>query len=198
MNETFSDLLIKYLMQKGYAPKDKVLFKYGFNIFIRYFFLTIIVSMLILIIGDAQYILLFDFIVIIMRFHCGGYHLESAVNCFFVSVAILSIIPKIVLEINMKDFYTISLLFVCILFLYFSKSKINDKKVIRYDLLKKIEKRKRLLLVFLSIVSILFAFIDIKYTQMSTYAFLFVSLVVLIDKLRKNGGEDDGKIIWNV
>lgn len=186
MDETFADLMIDYISQKGYTPNDKILFKYGFNIFTRYFLLAIVVSIFIFIHGDAQYILLFDCVVILMRFHCGGYHLKSPINCFFVSVFVLTVMPKIILTLNIKFYCIIVLLFASVLHLSFSKSIQNSRKVIRQGLMKKIDKRKKVLLLFLSISSILFIIVDIKYTQMCVFALSFVSSVILLDKSAKN------------
>lgn len=198
MLENFSSNFIKYLKYKGYPPKDEVLFKYGFNIFCRYLALILVLSVILSFIGDIKYILVFDFIVVIMRFHCGGYHLKSAMNCFVVSLLVLSIIPKLVLKIQIVDFYIISLLVLSVIFLCFIKPKSNEKKQVRDDLINRIEKRKNKLLILISSLSLVLYCIDPIYIKMVAFALLFIITVVIIDRLKKDGGENYGRTIQNV
>ena len=83
--ENIVDYILKKMNKNNYIPQDINLFKYGLNIFIRYiiFFLTIffITSFC----ENFINVLLFDFTLIVLRFHCGGYHSENIYTCFFLS-----------------------------------------------------------------------------------------------------------------
>lgn len=148
--ENIVDYILKKMNKNNYIPQDINLFKYGLNIFIRYiiFFLTIffITSFC----GNFINVLLFDFTLIVLRFHCGGYHSENIYTCFFLSVFAMAVLPQILVRININKVINFFITELFIMLQIIKKPIKNIKKIYDKQFIKKMEIRKTIILVFLN------------------------------------------------
>ena len=156
--ENIVDYILKKMNKNNYIPQDINLFKYGLNIFIRYiiFFLTIffITSFC----GNFINVLLFDFTLIVLRFHCGGYQSENIYTCFFLSVFAMAVLPQILVRININKVINF---FITELFIMLQIIK---------QFIKKMEIRKTIILVIINIIYLFLLYYDCNLGKMVTYA----------------------------
>ena len=80
--EGIGDYVLKKMNKKNYVPHDVILFKYGLNIFVRYVVFFLIIFFITFFCGNITNVLMFDLTLILLRFHCGGYHSKNVYSCF--------------------------------------------------------------------------------------------------------------------
>ena len=168
--ENIVDYILKKMNKNNYIPQDINLFKYGLNIFIRYiiFFLTIffITSFC----GNFINVLLFDFTLIVLRFHCGGYHSENIYTCFFLSVFAMAVLPQILVRININKVINFFITELFIMLQIIKKPIKNIKKIYDKQFIKKMEIRKTIILVIINIIYLFLLYYDCNLGKMVTYA----------------------------
>lgn len=124
---------------------------------------------------------MFDLTLILLRFHCGGYHSKNVYSCFLLSVFTMAIIPQILLDINISkviNFFITELLISLQIVLEPVK---NANKIYNEKFIKNIRKRKNIILLVINIIYI-FLFNYYNFGRMVTYAcgFNFLSVVIAI------------------
>lgn len=180
--------ILEYIHTKEYNLKDKELFMYGLNIFLRYLLFGFSMFLLLLIMGNIKYILIFDIILIILRFHCGGYHATSISKCFILSIITLVIVPEIVISINIDMNLSFILITICFVFMFYLNPLQNANKMLSYNLIKQINTRKKIILIIIYILYLLYFIqsnISAQYANMVMLAFLCNVFSIMIELVRK-------------
>lgn len=180
--EGIGDYVLKKMNKKNYVPHDVILFKYGLSIFVRYVVFFLIIFFITFFCGNFTNVLMFDLTLILLRFHCGGYHSKNVYSCFLLSVFTMAIIPQILLDINISkviNFFITELLISLQIVLEPVK---NANKIYNEKFIKNIRKRKNIILLVINIIYIFLFNYYYNFGRMVTYAcgFNFLSVVIAI------------------
>lgn len=151
---------------------DIDLFTYGFNILLRYILFGITTAGLLILFGNIKYILFYDLILIILRFHCGGFHAKNTKVCFFLSIIALVLLPEIALNYTFGHVVNLLLVIFTTIFMIFIYPIHNEKKSLNRMFIEKINKRKNIFVFCFSCLYFLFLNISNTYAIMIMWAFI--------------------------
>lgn len=105
-----SDYIATMLSSYGIIQKDKIsLCSYGLEIFISSSIEVICILILSLIVHNFAETLLFFTAFIPLRIYSGGFHAETRLKCFLVSLAVYAIFTLIILKTPYEIYYLINL-----------------------------------------------------------------------------------------
>ncbi len=146
--DRITNSIVRCLNDNKFSPRDIELFTYGLNISLRYLLFGAFIFGLLFFLGNIGYVLVFDLVLVLLRFHCGGYHTENVVTCFLLSVFSLVIVPEIGLSYNISAAVSCLFMTICFIFMLRSQPIQNEKKKLNSDFVNKVNQRKNIIIVF--------------------------------------------------
>ena len=183
--DRITNSIVRCLNDNKFSPRDIELFTYGLNISLRYLLFGAFIFGLLFFLGNIGYVLVFDLVLVLLRFHCGGYHTENVVTCFLLSVFSLVIVPEIGLSYNISAAVSCLFMTICFIFMWRSQPIQNEKKKLNSDFVNKVNQRKNIIIVFFYILLLFQLIISNQIANMMMLAFLYNVLSMLVELIRK-------------
>ena len=196
--DRITNSIVRCLNDNKFSPRDIELFTYGLNISLRYLLFGAFIFGLLFFLGNIGYVLVFDLVLVLLRFHCGGYHTEKVVTCFLLSVfslvicpasklcsTVLVIVPEIGLSYNISAAVSCLFMTICFIFMLRSQPIQNEKKKLNSDFVNKVNQRKNIIIVFFYILFLFQLIISNQIANMMMLAFLYNVLSMLVELIRK-------------
>lgn len=175
----------KYMQTNNYAPKDSVLFLYGLNILIRYILFGITILFLLLFIGNIDYVLIYDSILIVLRFHCGGFHATDIKRCFILSMVTMVAVPEIFINFNIDYSLNFVITTMCFIIMICIKPLQNRNKHLNNTFVNRVNKRKVSILIVLYAIYLFQLNTSLHYTYPIMLSFFCNTLSIIIEIIRK-------------
>ena len=192
--ENIVDYVLKKMSENSYTPQDISIFKYGFNILLRYIILFLVVFFITFFYGNFVNILLFDLILIILRFHCGGFHSKNVYTCFFLSVFTMAIVPQLLLNISVskETYFFITEMFIVSQIII--RPIKNSKKIYNAKFIDNLKKIKKIVLILINSIYLVLLCYTCKLERMITYACGINTFSMLIEIIIK--WREEKKDVW--
>lgn len=149
--------------------KEKSIWTFQFNYFIKYFLLTMVIYLIALLLHDFYYIMIFDIAFIVLKLHYQNNFYQSMIRYYWLYILILTLVPKILLLLDINQMFIV-ILSLLIVILFVNEVHIENQRK-DFEMVKSTNYRKNLMAFMMLIVIFAMSVDNIKIAQMMTFAF---------------------------